>query len=71
MALDESIDGLEKMESNGVEAYIDPGLKEFLQQFEGISVDYVQRGNMAGFAVSVGQGGGDCASKGCGPGGCG
>lgn len=70
MALDESIDGLEKLESNGIEAYIDPGLKEFLQQFKGINVDYIQRGSMAGFAVSVG-GGSDCSSGSCGSGSCG
>lgn len=70
MALDESIDGLEKLESNGVAAYIDPGLKEFLNQFDAINVDFIQRGQMSGFSVSVGSGG-DCSSGNCGSGGCG
>ena len=72
MALDESVDGLEKLESNGIEAYIDPGLREFLEQFEQITVDYVSRGQMSGFAISVGSGGGgSCGSGGCNSGSCG
>ena len=64
MALDESVDNLEKMESNGVEVYIDPGLKEFLTQFESINVDYVDLGPRgSGFTVSAGKGGG-CGSEG-------
>jgi hypothetical protein len=64
MALDESVDGLEKLESNGVEAYIEPGLKEFLAQFEQINVDYVSQMGRSGFSISVGKGGG-CSPDAC------
>ena len=54
MALEESIDGLEKIEANGVSAYIDPNLKAFLNQFGSFNVDYIQRevGN-SGFTIKV------------------
>jgi Fe-S cluster assembly iron-binding protein IscA len=71
MALDESVDGLVKLESNGIEAYIEPGLREFLEQFEQISVDYVSRGEMTGFAVTVGKDSSGCGSGGCNSGSCG
>lgn len=72
MALDESVDGLEKLESNGVEAYIDPGLREFLVQFEQITVDYISRDGMSGFAVTVGKNDGSgCGTGGCNSGSCG
>ncbi len=40
MALEESIDGMEKLESNGVTAWIDSKLKTFLVQAGKITVDY-------------------------------
>ena len=43
MALDGSIESLEKLESNGVELYIDSNLKDTLQQLGGLFVDYVTR----------------------------
>lgn len=61
MALDESVDGLDKLESNGVTAYIDPGLKDFLEQYGGINIDYVQRQfGGGGYTVSAGKPGGSC-----------
>jgi hypothetical protein len=60
MALDESVNGLEKLESNGIEAYIDPGLIEFLKQYGDITVDFVEREvGKGGYLVKVGKGG-DC-----------
>ncbi len=66
MALEESVDGLEELEANGVTAYIDPNLKAFLNQFGEVNVDYVDNGlGSRGFTVRVGAGASDCSS--CGP----
>lgn len=54
LALDESVGGLEKLESNGVVAWIDPGLKEFLADYGEISIDYVERGFSKGYVVRAG-----------------
>jgi hypothetical protein len=43
MALEESIDGLEKLESHGVAAYIAPELKEYLGADAQIEVEYIAR----------------------------
>ena len=61
MALEESIDGLHQLDSNGVTAYIDPKLKSFLEQFGQINVDFVSSMGRSGFTVQAGQGG-DCGS---------
>lgn len=68
LALDESVDGLEKLEHNGIETYIEPGLKEFLTQFEAISIDHVTIGGRSGFVVKAGAGcdSGSCSSGTCG-----
>jgi hypothetical protein len=48
------------LESNGIEAHIDPGLKEFLAQYGEISIDFVDNvGGKGGYLVKVGKGG-DC-----------
>lgn len=66
MALDESTDGLEMLESNGVTAWIEPKLKEAVGQLGDISIDYVEREfGPSGYAISVGSCG-DCSSGGCG-----
>ncbi|MBD3403915.1 hypothetical protein GF420_13565 [candidate division GN15 bacterium] len=70
LALDESVDGLEKLENNGVATYIEPGLKEFLSQFEGVLIDHVTMGGRSGFIVKVG-GAGECGDSGCSSGSCG
>lgn len=70
MALDESTDDMEKVESNGVEAWIDPKVLEYLKQYGDITVDYVTRPEGSGYMISVGNPG-DCSSggcEGCGPG---
>jgi hypothetical protein len=43
MALEESIDGLEKLESRSVAAYIAPELREYLGHDAQILVEYVTR----------------------------
>ena len=72
MALEESIDGLEKIEANGVSAYIDPNLKAFLNQFGSINVDFIQREvGSSGFTIKVGSGDSGCSSCGSASEGCG
>jgi len=67
LALDESINGLEELTSNGISAYIDPGLKEFLTQYGQINIDFVERPvGGGGYKVSVGQPGGNCGDCSCG-----
>jgi hypothetical protein len=68
MALDESIDGLERLSSNGINAYIDKPLKEFVDQQGGLSIDYLEQGlTGGGYMVTVGQPG----ASGCTDGTCG
>jgi hypothetical protein len=68
LALDESVDGLERLEHNGIATYIEPRLKEFLTQFEAISIDHVTIGGQTGFVVKAGSGcdSGSCSSGSCG-----
>jgi len=70
MALDESTDGLDKFNSNGIEVYVDPRLKEHLTKFGEINVDYVMDQNgQSGYTIKIGSddcgdgGGGGC--EGC------
>ena len=65
MALDESIENLDKLESNGVTAYIEPGLKEALTQFGRINIDYVNRPDgTGGYMIRAGQPA-DCSPDAC------
>ncbi len=70
MALDESTDKLDKLESNGVTAYIDGSVIKQIQQYGEINIDYVVRPEGAGYMIKVGSadcgdsGGGGCS--GCG-----
>ncbi len=65
MALDESTDGLVKLESNGVTAWIEPKLKEAVGQLGDISIDFVEREfGPSGYSIHVGSCG-DCG-EGCG-----
>ncbi len=66
LALDESIEGLEKIESNGIGAYIDPNLKTFLGNYGEIKIDYINQDfGPRGFIIRVGD-----TSCGTGDGGC-
>ena len=54
MALEESTEGLAKLESNGVNVYIDPDLLRSIEQRGKIYVDYgVDRFGMTGFSIAV------------------
>jgi len=56
MALEESIEGLEKLESNGVAAYIDKGLNEYLKNVGNINIDYIaSESGPSGYRVSIGE----------------
>ena len=64
MALDESVDNMMKLESNGVEAYIDPRVADSLKSLGDINIDFVTRPEGSGYTIKVGDPG-DCASGGC------
>ena len=55
MALDESTEGLEKLNSNGINAWIDPQLKTYLSQIGEINIDYVTNEYGSGYMVTVGS----------------
>jgi len=56
MALDESTEGLEKLESNGIGAFIDPNLKTFLSNYGEIKIDFVNQDfGPRGFTIRVGN----------------
>jgi len=65
MTLYESTDGLEKLESNGLTAYIDPSLYKQLQEVGAINIDYViNQTGQSGYRIVIGNPE-DCSSKGC------
>ncbi len=64
MALDESIDGLEKLESNGISAYVDAGLLKLLKNLGSITIDYITTPyGTSGYSVTVGDK--NCSSGDC------
>ena len=64
MALDESTENMEKLESNGVTAYIDRALNEHLAGTGDINIDFIQMENgPSGYQIVVGE-------KKCGDGSC-
>ncbi|MBD3403916.1 hypothetical protein GF420_13570 [candidate division GN15 bacterium] len=63
LAVDTKVDELEKIEEAGIEAYMDPKLREFLSQFEGVNIDYVTMNGQSGFTIKV-AGADGCASCG-------
>jgi len=61
MALDESTTGLEELSSNGISAYIDPKLLEYLNQIGDINIDFLTNEYGSGYTVRVGENQcGDC-----------
>lgn len=65
MALDESIDGLEKMISNGINVFIDPRLKDHLIKFGGVLIDFTTSPTgQSGYSIKIGNTD-DCSSGGC------
>lgn len=57
MALDGNNDGLETIESNGITAYIDPRLNEYLAEHGGIDIDYQvhEESGGAGYLIQTGK----------------
>jgi len=56
MALDGSTGELEKIESNGITAYIDPNLNKYMEEMGGISIDFVSRDDgAAGYTIRPGN----------------
>jgi hypothetical protein len=54
MALDEPTEGLVKLESNGINAYIDRDLLSSIKQRGNIYVDYgADRFGMTGFSIAI------------------
>ena len=63
MALEESVDGLVKLESNGVTAYVEETFSKYLEGQGGIHIDHVsQESGGRGFTVTVGTAG-SCGSN--------
>ena len=64
MALDESTDGLSKLQSNGINVYIDPRLAEHLNKFGEINVDFVTNPTgQSGYMIKIGNA--ECGEGGC------
>ena len=56
MTLDESIEGLKKLESNGINAYIDNDLAGNLLSIGKINIDFVKpQFGRAGYTITVGE----------------
>lgn len=54
MTLEESVTGLEKLESNGIDAYIESGLHELISQRGNIYIDFIVDGHGGkGFSIAV------------------
>jgi Fe-S cluster assembly iron-binding protein IscA len=68
MTLEESVDGLEKLESNGVTAWIDPRVHEYVGQMGDINVDFIDDGTRRGYILTAGKSsdGKDCDGCSCG-----
>lgn len=64
MTLVESTDGLVRLESNGLSAYIEPGLNDHLERLGDINIDFITNAMGSGYTIVVGEKA-DCASKGC------
>ena len=63
MALEESVDGLVKLESSGVIAYVEETFSKYLEGLGGIHIDHVSNeSDGGGFAVTVGSAG-SCGSN--------
>lgn len=55
MALDEPKDSLDRLDSNGITAYIDPKLNEYLAQVGDIRVNYITNETGSGYSIRVGE----------------
>lgn len=56
MALEESTENLDKLESKQITAYIDPQLLEHLKQFGGVNIDYItNQMGQSGYRIFLGE----------------
>lgn len=56
LALDESKEGMEAIESNGIKAFIDAELKEMVTRLGSINIDYVSpQFGQGGYTITVGD----------------
>lgn len=55
MTLEESIDGLDKLESNGVIAWIDPKVNQYVDELGDINIDFVDDGARRGYVITAGK----------------
>ena len=70
MTLDESVDGLSKLEADGLTAFIEPNLLEYVRQIGEIFIDFVDRpGQRGAYTIMIGNGDG-CSDGSCSSGGC-
>jgi Fe-S cluster assembly iron-binding protein IscA len=66
MALEGSVVNLDKIESNGITAWIEPNLNTYMKQLGGINVDYTDRGpGQAGYVIRPGNQADKSACGGC------
>jgi Fe-S cluster assembly iron-binding protein IscA len=66
MALEGSVANLDKVESNGITAYIDPNLNAYMKQLGGISVDYTNSNpGQTGYLIRPGNQADKSACGGC------
>lgn len=55
MALEESIENLEKVESNSIITYMDKKLLEYVIQLGKITIDYINNNNGGAYQIIVGN----------------
>jgi hypothetical protein len=65
MTLEESIDGLDRLESNGVIAWIDPKVNAYVAQLGDINIDFVDDGSRRGYVLTTGKSGDGSNCDGC------
>jgi hypothetical protein len=67
MTLDESVEGLERLDSNNITAYIDGQLHENLSKMGDIYVDFITNPTgQSGYMVTIGRPGQGCEGCSCG-----
>jgi len=64
MALDESTEGLKELKANGITAYIDPKLDDYISQLGDIKIDFITNPTGSGYTIRVGDPV-DCSQGGC------
>ncbi|MCP4634320.1 MAG: hypothetical protein GY855_15445 [candidate division Zixibacteria bacterium] len=61
MALEESVEGMQKFDSNGISTYINPELYEQVSNTGDINIDYVEDSwGSKGFTIATGTKSGNC-----------